>query len=295
MIVNGVDDGAQEVVVPVTLASMLEAPEPVEEVVEEVVLEGTAEEIAAAALLEGEQKVEKVEVALEKAEEQGLPADEIGELRTLLREMRNENLRLKVRLEKVEGVQNNEVGAEAAPGVLEALQNSLNDVAVARQESFTTLLEAMELNPKFEDVRTVCSAGNFNDIFEAVATSRAQEAGTSFDEELMKAKIEVWKMPNPYRYMYETIKEYHPSFKQVAKAPAAPAPVAKTAKEILAAAQAAGRAPKPADAPGSIAGLSGSATEQGGWTAAKIDSLSESELRTVPRDIYSKWLSGELD
>jgi len=222
--------------------------------------------------------------------------DEVQELRSMLRDMKQDNLRMKIQLEKVLNVQNTEMGKEPAPGVLEALQNDLNAVAERRGESFSTLLEAMELNPKFEDVRTVCSAGNFNDIFETVAKIHAEENGTSLDEELMKAKLEVWKMPNPYKYMYETIKAYHPSYKvkEVIKEAIKEADVkGKTAKEVLEAAKV--REKKPVVAPGTIANLSGSATEQGGWTAAKIDSLDEVELRKVPREVYSQWLNGELD
>jgi len=35
-------------------------------------------------------------------------------------------------------------------------------------------------------------------------------------------------------------------------------------------------------------------TSMAGWTSARIDALPESELGTVPRDVYSTYMKGEL-
>jgi hypothetical protein len=49
----------------------------------------------------------------------------------------------------------------------------------------------------------------------------------------------------------------------------------------------------PPEAPSTIANM-GQGAKGGGWTAAKIDSLDEDELDSVPAEVYEKYLSGEL-
>ena len=290
------DDGVQE---GLNIIGSLEAPMSKEEL---EILDGkpeTTAEAEEAIRLEQEAagaetaRLAEVEAAqaLEDGKKADLPAKELTELRNMLRELRNDNIRLQATVSKHERVQNTAVGEESDPTVMEELQSQLAATANRRDE-LTQLLTVMEVNPKYEDVGEVCSNQNFEDIFEMVAKYRSQENGSTFNEEYLRAKLEVWQMPNPYKYMHETIKEYHPSYQKAAVViPEKKEEVVtgKTAAEVLAAQR------KPVNAPGSIAGLGGGAPEQGGWTAARIDALDETKLHTVPKETYQAYLRGELD
>lgn len=265
-------DGAQDVVV--SLAASLETPN------EPEVIEGEEAVVVADAELVVEAKIEEAVVA-------GATKEEISELRGLLRELRNDNISLKTRLESAERVQKGEFGEEGK----EVQQSELAEYHTKLQEAstrdFSGLLAVMEVNPKYEDVNEVCTGSNFEDIFEKVAAYRSNENGSDLSTELVKVKAEIWSLPNPYKYMYDVIKEHHPKYavkevvKETAKTP--------TAAEVLSATK------KVVTAPGSVANLGGGDETKGGWTSSKIDNMPESKLHEVPRDIYKKWLSGELD
>jgi hypothetical protein len=263
------DDKATEVVVP--LSAMLETPnEPEVEEVETEVVDAVA----------------VVEEKIEEAKVEGASKEEINELRGLLRELRNNNISLQARLNAAERVQKGEFGEDGKDVKLSAIEEyqvQLNQAA--SRNDLSGLLVVMEVNPKYEDVNEVCSASNFDDIFERVAQFRSNEAGSDFSTELIKVKAEVWSLPNPYKYMYEAIKEYHPAYVKKTVTPEPVADKGKTAKEVL----------KVVTAPGSVANLGTGDETKGGWTAEKIDSMPEGELSTVPKDIYKKWLNGELD
>lgn len=270
-------DEAPEVVVP--LSAMLETPNEPEVIDPEVEVP-----------VEIEKADEVVEQKLADAVVTGASKEEINELRGLLRELRNDNISLKTRLEAAERVQNGEFGKEGAdvkPTELAEYQAKLQE---ASNRDFSQILAVMEVNPKFEDVGTVCTASNFEDIFERVAQFRSGENGTDFSTELVKVKAEVWSLPNPYKYMYETIKEYHPAYAKPATVNTEVAPTKVTAKEVLA------KTVKVVTAPATVATMGGNDSEtQSGWTASKIDNMPENLLHTVPKAVYNKWLSGELD
>lgn len=279
MATPGVVEVKEDVQEIVPLSAMLETPSEPEEVVENN--EASEDAVASAA----DDVVQKIDEA--KAE--GASKEEINELRSMLRELRNDNISLKARLAVAERVQKGDFGTEGKneePSELEVYQAKLQEVS---QRDFSQIIAVMEVNPKYEDMNVVCTADNFNDIFDRVAQYRSSENGTDFSVELLKVQTEVWSRPNPYKYMYEIIKAHHPKFAEASKPKdeKAAKPATLSAKEVL--------QKVPVTAPGTVANMGGGAETKGGWTAEKIDSLPESQLHTVPRDIYNKWLAGELD
>lgn len=288
-----VDAKAPEVVVP--LSAMLETPNEPEEIEGKVpdtkVDEGKVDYAKVADVAVDEGKVadaEKVvEQKIEEAKAEGASKEEINELRGLLRELRNDNIALKTRLAAAERVQKGDLGTEGKEVELSELETYQSRLMEATQRDFSNILAVMEVNPKYEDLAEVCSKSNFEDIFETVAQYRSSENKTDFSTELMKVKSEVWSMANPYKYMYETIKEYHPKYQK-------PEVKAETKKEEPSAKEVLDKK-KVVTAPSSVANIGGGDETKGGWTAEKIDSMPESELHKVPREIYAKWLSGGLD
>lgn len=306
-------DAAQEEVIrldtKLDMAS-LEAPDTPEEIAareaeaaaektgekeEEEKTEVLAEEIAAAdakaAELAAAEKLKTAEA------DPSTTAEEIKELRTLLRELKQDNLHLRSVVERHEKVQKSEMGAEVKPEEIEELIDSIKSVGSERSAVFAEMVEMMELNPKFEDVREVCTKENFNDIFEMVAKVRVDNGQEpNLDLAILRVKNEIWHMPNPYRYMHGVIKEFHPDYagktaKQEEKkeeTKETKETTKKTAEEIV-------REKKAVTAPSSVAGLGGGSTDKAEWTAERIDALSETKLSTVPREIYAAYLRGELD
>ena len=164
---------------------------------------------------------------------------------------------------------------------VEELQRSISNVGASKGAALDVLLEAMEQNTKYKDIREICSRENFDDIFEVIA-SEATKDGGNFDQTLLEVELSVWNKPNPYRYMYNLIKKYHPSY---------------AGKEVVA-----GPGDKKEDkasikvkAPGTIADKGGDSNIKGGWTAKRINDLPEGELHTVPKEIYDKYMRDELD
>jgi hypothetical protein len=292
--------------------SSLEAPETDEEKAAVLADAAKSAEVLAAeeaAKVAEAKAVEDAEIAaaakLKEAEgNKDTTAEDIKELRSMLRDIRNENIRLKATVERHEKVQKGDLGENIVPGELEELQTSLQELA---KRDFSQILAVMGVNPKYEDVSVVCSKSHFEDIFEVVASSRVDASGGKlpFDVALLQAKNEVWGMANPYKYMYEIVKEYHPDYavkgkteEELAAEKAAAEKVAADAEKALkgkTAAEIAAEAKKAVKVPGSIAAIGGGAPEQGGWTAARIDELPEEKLHTVPKDIYAAYLRGELD
>lgn len=141
-----------------------------------------------------------------------------------------------------------------------------------------TLAETMRLSPKYEDLDSVVSQSRADDIIDAYADAYAKDKGGNAEDYRQMVAAQIWKMPNPYKFLYEKIKEVHPDFKtQVAPTP----PPAQ--------------APKPHVAPPSVSTIPASSpTTASGWTSARIDAMSEEELNTVPADVYKKYLENDL-
>ena len=171
---------------------------------------------------------------------------------------------------------------------LETAQLEIQKVAEARGPILDALVEAMELNPKYSDVAEVCSQANFEDMFEAMGKAISQQKGTDPVLASAEAEAAVWKMRNPYRFMYDLIKKHHPAY--IAKSEGA-----KDKKEGEADKSATPAKKEPVKAPSSIAGMTGKTTAENAWTAARIDEMDEQELGEVPPKIYDKYLRGELD
>jgi len=138
-----------------------------------------------------------------------------------------------------------------------------------RDQQLATMLELMELNPKFQDVKQVVSRKRFDDIVEQLARVKVTKEGGRLVDRVVEIEDEIWGMTNPYRYMYGKIKEFHPDF-------AKPKSDEETPTDIH-------------DIPGAR-----SNPKAGAWTAAVIDALDESELDKVPADVYEKYLKNEL-
>ena len=168
--------------------------------------------------------------------------------------------------------------APATPRFVE-LKNTLAAVNQEKGAVLDTLYEIMVENPKYPDAADVLQKQYFDDIFEAIANARAKETNAPYEEALLETQVAVWKLANPYKYMYETIKKYHGNFAPKA---AAPTPVKVAAKT-------------PQAVPSSLADIGSGTPDVGaGWTAAKLDAMNETDLNKVPQDVIDKWLRNEL-
>jgi hypothetical protein len=210
--------------------------------------------------------------------------EELNELRQLARDQRRELAEVRAALSRAAVKEELDEEGNPKPVVLTPLEKitaELHNVAVTKTPVLEILLETMELSPAYADVREVCSRSNFADILEDAAKIISREHNLNYNEVLVQLELDVWKRPNPYKYMYKIIKENHRSYKTEAKAPAAPP--GKTAANIV------------KEAPGSIANLDGGDTKGSSqWTAARIDALPETDLHLVPTDVYSRYMRGTL-
>jgi hypothetical protein len=209
--------------------------------------------------------------------------DEVSQLRIILREQNRRIREMQQQLEK-SNKSLTEKGLIEEPDEDEVVEAQKADTIRAIQ--LETILETMRINPKFEDVDEVVTQSRFDDMVEGFAFAQSQKNGGTAEDYIDAVAAKIWSMPNPYRFMYEKIKQYHPDFKkpEVKDEPPTPAPSQTPAKSE----------PKPKTAPPSVSNLPSSVSESGGWTAARIDGMAEEELSKVPRDIYQKYLSGEL-
>lgn len=137
-----------------------------------------------------------------------------------------------------------------------------------RNQQLSTMLELMELNPQYQDVRQVVSRKRFDDIVEQLARVKVTKEGGRLVDAVVGIEDEIWAMPNPYKFMYGKIKEFHPDFSKK----------------------------KGDDLPTDIHDVPGgqSPKDVGQWTAAKIDAMSEDELDKVPTEVYQAYLRNEL-
>ena len=232
---------------------------------------------------EGEQKTDEtpaVEEPVAPKDKTG-DTDEVSQLRIILREQNRRLREMQQQLEK-SNKSLTEKGLIEEPDEEEVAEAQKADTIRAIQ--LETLLETMRINPKFEDVDEVVTQSRFDDMVEGFAFAQSQKNGGTAEDYIDAVAAKIWSMPNPYRFMYEKIKQYHPDFKKPEVKEETPAPSQTPAKSE----------PKPKTAPPSVSNLPSSVSESGGWTAARIDGMAEEELSKVPRDIYQKYLSGEL-
>ena len=207
--------------------------------------------------------------------------DEVSQLRILLREQNRRIRELQSKVEKSTG-ELKEKGYIEEPDEEEQLEAEKTNTLRATQ--LETLLETMRINPKFEDVDTVVSQSRFDDMVEGYAFATAQQQGGKAEDYIDAVAAKIWAMPNPYRFMYEKIKAFHPDFTSKEERKEEPeTPKAQPKAE-----------PKPKTAPATISNLPASNEESGGWTSSRIDNMSEEDLVKVPKDIYQRYLSGDL-
>ena len=177
--------------------------------------------------------------------------------------------------------------AEIIPPIDEEAIRLSQEAFSAREMQLQTLLEAMKLNSAYADVEEVVSQDKFDTLVSMMAVNIVQSEGGN------QAKIEsdltsaIWAHPNPYRYMYDRIKEFHPSYAK--KVEAEPPPKEELPKAAV------GKKPVvvPAKVPDSIVNIPGGAGTKG-WTSAMIDALDEYELSKVPKDVYELYLKNDL-
>jgi len=224
--------------------------------------------------------------------------EEVKDLRQMVRTSKRELTQTQAKLERVsersvkaeardededEDEEKKGKGKEESLSTVEELQGAIANVGTLKGAALDILLETMEQNSKYEDIQEVCSRGNFDDIFEVIATE-ATKGGGNFDETLLEVELNVWNKSNPYKYMYDLIKKYHPSY---AKKEGVAAPGGKEKKG--------GKPPEKTKAPGTIADKGGDGNLKGGWTAKRIDDLPEDELHMVPKEIYARYMKDDLD
>lgn len=248
--------------------AVLEASEEKEEKVEEG---DKIEEIE-----ETEETEEKVEELKEDSPKEEVDlTTEVKELRQILREQKRE-------IAELRGRQTEEVDEDGnrIPSRVEVLKGELQSIYTGREGQLDLMADTMREMDKYSDLDAVCSRTNFDDIIEMIATEVATKDGTNVNETILEVEKSIWELPNPYKYMYGLIKEYHPVFANKDK-------VKEVKKEV--------RKPEVIkDVLKSIQDVPGDSDTKSGWTAAKIDATPEEELNQVPSAIYQKYLKGEL-
>jgi len=209
--------------------------------------------------------------------------EEIAELRRLSRQAKREADELRSEIESIKEklkLVNLEDEEETGEGDTGEKPKEVAEPEYDRTAHYETMLEMMRLNPKYEDVDSVVTQARVEDVIDALAEIYVEEYGGSKRDAANLAEDWIWSLPNPYRYLYDTIKSYHPDYAEGGK---------KEEKGE------GGRKPEPHRAPTSVAALGGgSGSDKTGWTAAQIDALDEDELDKVPEDVYNKYLRGEL-
>lgn len=194
---------------------------------------------------------------------ESLSQDELDELRQTVRDQERVIASLTSSLDKLSKTLQD---ANVIPPENEEEKAALEKLEQERADKLSTLLEVMELNPKYEDVKHVVTRKRFDDIVEQLAKVQVQKFGGSFSESCKSIEDEIWGLPNPYKFMYNKIKAYHPDYT------------------------------KNTPQPRSIHSVEGGHDKTaGGWTAKKIDAMDEDELDQVPPEVYQKYLRNELD
>jgi hypothetical protein len=170
-----------------------------------------------------------------------------------------------------------------------------------RTQELEQYQELMRLNPKYEDVDTVCSQEHLDELVELMANAlvKADPASGTLDEVRKNLESEIWSQRNPYTLMYDQIKKYHPAYaKPISKEEPSgekKEEVKDPVKDKLAEEKKGEEKKDTATGPGSIHNIPGGDSQlNGGWTTDRIDGLDELELSKVPTEIYQRYLKNEL-
>lgn len=209
----------------------------------------------------------------------------------IIRELRDSNRRMEESLKSITGEYQKLQKVMLDKGVIteeEAKQSEAEKAAATaayneRQNKLMEMVAIMEVNPSYVDVRQVCTQGNLDDIVDAFSRFYVKENGGNQREVAAQMESEIWQELNPYKKIYELVKQYHPRYAPKEESKDGKATTETKEKKVV-------------DVTPSAAtiGSGGSGTGSGGWTSAKIDELPETELHTVPKDIYEKYLMGQL-
>ncbi len=255
------------------------------------------------------------------ADKEGLQAqpvvDDRAEMLQLLREMRQQNalsnaraIRLEKELQQLRGTRRASPKSESDEDPLaaldkggrelssekevepipleevEQLHQELREIGNQRGDALSILAETMSFAPEYKDLRDICSTANLSNLIDGMADAMVAERGGTRDTAALQIEAAIWKLPNPYKWMYGKIKEMQDAASKAGPAKPGegkePAPAGK------------GREPTPQKANPTIADKPGSDAGSSGWTAQKLDELSEEELIKVPSDIRQLWLAGDL-
>jgi hypothetical protein len=269
-------------------------------VVEDAAAAKKAEEDKATADAEAKKKAEEEAAKAGVKKDEKTPAQIAEEEAEQQRQAdRQEKKELQERLDKAEAANAKLTKVLKEKGLIGEEEEKVDEKAAsdakaaydARVASLDILLEAMRVSPAFQDVDTVVSQSNFDDMVEGLASFYV-EKNPGADPRQVAAKVtsEIWAMPNPYRYMYDMIKKHHPKFVKAEET----AEEKKKREDKEAEEKKKKEEKKPEEKAPSLQDLPAGDTGAGGWTAARIDDLPEDELKTVPKDIYEKWLKGTL-
>lgn len=213
--------------------------------------------------------------------------EEISSLRQMVRAQRNQLKDLEGQLKKQnDALVDKDIIAEDEVSEVDVKANE------QRSEVLDQMVELMELNPKYEDVKSVCTQSNFDDVTETLAKAYVAEHGGDELEVAGQIAEAVWSKANPYKEMYGLVKQYHPEFAGKAS-DAGGKDKLEQAKDT--AGKKTGNGKDAAPSLSSMSGGGGSKTGGSGWTSQRIDQLSEEELNDVPADIYDKYMMGTLD
>lgn len=173
---------------------------------------------------------------------------------------------------------------EVSTDETEVLEKEVQELHKSRDPLIDMQLDVLSETKKFGDILDVCSQGNINDITDALAKHIVEKEGVDYHRASLEVDKFIWGQKNPYKYLYGLIKEYHPKYLGAPKGQDKSTEGEKgKGKE------------KENKAPKTIANVPGSDGGSGGWTAAKIDAMPETELHKVPPDVYQKWLTNELE
>ncbi len=199
----------------------------------------------------------------------------ISSLRQMLREQARE-------IKELKGQSGQLTQTLAESGVidesdLKPSQDESGSISEERMGSLSLLAETMAVSGQFPQFAEVCSQANFDMTIEALARQAVQEDGGTLTEQVENVSAYVWGLGNPYKFVYDILKENHPKYKEPEKE--------VVEKEKV--------TPKAPGSVGKVAGGSGSKNE--GWTSSKIDALEEEDLHKVPQAVYEKYMQNELN
>jgi hypothetical protein len=183
-----------------------------------------------------------------------------------------------------------EEASDVEPSTIEAAQLKLNEIAETRGEIVADMLELMKVNPKYEDVESVCSKNNLDDTIETLARAQVAKDGGDLVEIMMGLEVDIWSQRNPYSYMYGLIKDIHPRYVKDEDKDTGDDDKGDTSKD-----KKGKKTPKKAPLSAIDLARGGGDKNAGEWTAEKIDNLDEAELDKVPKDVYAKYMRGDLD